>query len=127
MVHFNSDRETYIDKSTGSCAFDKDLAISRIGSVEVLAQVARFFHDYSALLLNELDDELGDQNFTKIENCAHKIKGAVGNFAAGRALKSAESLERFSSMKDSLAVANASVQLKKDVLDLDQELQRTFE
>ena len=126
MVNFKSDNETIFDETTMSFVFDKELAISRVGSVEVFAQVAIFFHEYSARLLAELDDVLNKSSYTEIENCAHKIKGAVSNFAAGRASKSAENLERSSSMKDSLAVASASVQLKKDVLALDRELQQKF-
>jgi CheY-like chemotaxis protein len=82
-----------LDMTTQS-ARDLDTLLQRFGNDrELLVAAAQTFLDDSVRLLAQLRDAVGQRNGAAVERLSHTLKGALGNFAATRAVDLAASLE----------------------------------
>ena len=92
------------------------------GDRELLGRLARRFLDRCPALVAEVREAVGRGDAAAVERAAHKLKGAVGNFAAGPAGRAAGRLEALGRAGDAEACRGALADLEGEVTRLQQAL-----
>jgi len=108
--------DTLIDQQALLAGFD--------GDPRLLRELARLFLADYPRNLAQIKDALRLGDAEALAKGAHKLKGAVGNFAAKKAAAAAECLESFGNQGDLRGANDAFVTLESELSLLDEELRR---
>lgn len=78
----------------GNIVFDKDEILKRFdGEKEFLAELVEIFINDIPKQLSEIQKAVNNHNSNDLEKSAHKLKGAIANFAEKAAFEAALKLE----------------------------------
>ena len=94
------------------------------GDPQLLRELTRLFLADYPRNLAQINDALRLGDVEALAKGAHKLKGAVGNFAAKKVAQAAELLERLGKEGDLRAARDAFVTLESDLALLGEELKR---
>ncbi len=105
------------------CGIDQDALLARFdGDRRLLRQLARLFlADYPSNLA-QIKNALRSGDASALAKAAHKLKGAVGNFAASKVVAAAESIEMLGKCGDFIAAKDALVTLESELGQFAKEL-----
>lgn len=70
------------------------------GDRRLLAELCGMFHEHRPRWVERIREALAERNAPALEQTAHTVKGAVGNFAAEPAVRAAEQLEHAARARD---------------------------
>ncbi len=97
-------------------AIDKDELLERVdGEKEFLAELIEIFINDIPEQLAEIQNAVDNRNSEELEKSAHKLKGAISNFAEKTAFKTALQLEMMGRNNKLDRVEEAYNTLTKDV------------
>jgi two-component system sensor histidine kinase/response regulator len=104
-------------------AFDGNAVLERVeGDIGLLRKMFQLFSQQSSKLLGEIAGAVARQDGPALERAAHKLKGAVGNFGAGDAYRTALDLELRGRAGEFDQLEEASVRLKMQIESLQRAL-----
>ena len=79
---------------------DRDAVLDRVGGDEsLLKEITDIFLSEYPVLLAEIREAIQRRDATKLEQCAHTLKGCVSNFGADAATSAAYELEMLARRK----------------------------
>ncbi len=111
-----------------SHTLDVDTALARVGGDRtLLMEIAEMFLGECASMLEDVHACLTSGDGYKLSRAAHRFKGVVGNFEAGRARDAAESLEQAAEYGDLQQAQQAWAQLKVAMSELTPALSQMVE
>jgi HPt (histidine-containing phosphotransfer) domain-containing protein len=122
---------TPIEAETGTLAqtapaeavFDRDATLDRVdGNRELLQELIGLFFDEIPGLLSTIQETITQCDAKALERAAHTLKGAVGNFSAQGAYAAALRVEMIGRSGDLTHVAEAYVELEKEIARLSEAL-----
>jgi len=73
-----------------------------------------FVEDYPKQL-HRIKDAMDCGDYPAVQRFAHALKGTIGNFSAGRAVKAAGNLEEIATTQDVVAIELAFVKLEEEL------------
>jgi HPt (histidine-containing phosphotransfer) domain-containing protein len=94
------------------------------GSVDLLHDMARFFHEDSPKLLSQLKGALDEGDCRVVRRVAHTLRGLVATFDAYAAMEAAERLETLAQQNDFPNLTDAARGLEAEVHRLAQVLEK---
>jgi CheY-like chemotaxis protein/HPt (histidine-containing phosphotransfer) domain-containing protein len=97
------------------------------GDRRLLAELCEMFHEHRPRWVERIREALAKRNAPALEQTAHTVKGAVGNFAAELAVQAAEQLEHAARAGDFSRASGASGALETELAQLAQALRQLQE
>jgi len=118
--HGNGDLRGAPANGNGTQAlFDRQKALERVeGDRDLLGQMVQLFAGQSEKLLADIRTSAGRGDGAALERAAHKLKGSVGNFGAGRAAATALRLEVMGRAGELTGADAVCVELENEVVSL---------
>jgi len=99
--------------------FDRRTALARVeGDRDLLRKMVQLFGRQSDTLLGEIGSAVGRNDGPALERAAHKLKGSLGNFGAGKAVGTAQRLEAMGHRCDLAGSETASAELEREIAGL---------
>ncbi len=106
-------------------SFDRNAALVQVdGDEELLGELAQMFLDELPIQLAALRDAVARGDSKAVEQAAHALKGAVGNFAARRSFDRARDLEMMGRAGDVARVREGLEDLEESLQSLEPALAR---
>ena len=100
----------------GSQVLDRAALLDRIGGDwNLLREIAGIFVAEAPRMVSDIGKAVAARDSEALFRSAHKLKGSVGNFAAGETFEAALKLERMGAAGDLGGAAEAFADLKKKV------------
>ena len=104
-------------------AFDRDLALSRVGGdLELLQEIALLFLSDSERMAGEIGKSVQARDANALDRSAHTLKGCVLNFGAQRLYDCSLALERMGRSGDLTDVDGVYRSLKSEIAQLENDL-----
>ena len=117
LVPGSPDRRAFVERPTvWAAVYDRSSALRRTGEDEsLLFDLMDLFVEDFPKQLNRIKDAMDCGDYPAVQRFAHALKGTIGNFSAGRAVKAAGNLEEIATTQDVVAIEHAFVKLEEEL------------